>query len=734
MGENTVELQGCTADSLMSYLKSLGVLRLSGEQLEPGVRGSWKNGEFRLTGLPGRQQLIDFFLEGYCPAPVITPWNNASGFYGTGPVDLIKSIAGSGSRRFAAYRRAISGAKALIENLGIKNKPGTQEKQNLLKGIRSALDEPVVEWVDALGVLTGDRLSFAPLLGTGGNDGRLEFAANFMQHLFKVVPLEDVPGPSALKESSRVWLLASLFSEGSPELVKASSGQFNPGGVGGPNATQGFEGSAMVNPWDFVLLIEGTLLLAGSVACRSGMSSRRKAAFPFTVRPSPAGWDTIADSDVKEARYELWLPLWEKPAGTREVAHLMREGRAQVGKRPAETGSDFARAAAALGVDRGLDSFNRFAFYKRSGKAYLASPLGRTPVSYRPGIDLLEETDSWLQRIRRLARDDSTPESLKRAFRSVENATFAFCRRGRPEELQDILVALGEAEKVAGHSKAIQQNVSPIQGLSLRWLSAANDNSPEYYLARAAASIHAAAGGSVPPVRAYLEPVGWKQGAGYAWQPDSNTCVWAGEDLPRNLAGVLARRCLEAARAGYTAQAPVGGLYSARLDDISLFLEGRTDDNKIAGLLRAFAMLRWPAAPGNKEGRGPQPAAPPELGRLYALLKLLFHHQPLPLSAEQAERAKTVRPYQEMLTRLKQGRGEQALRMAADKLKAGGLVPLGSTGGRGRRVPAVEASGETARRTAAALLFPVEGLEPLMGLVLRKTFSFEAAANIKEDE
>jgi len=46
----------------------------------------------------------------------------------------------------------------------------------------------------------------------------------------------------------------------------------------------------------------------------------------------------------------------------------------------------------------------------------------------------------------------------------------------------------------------------------------------------------------------------------------------------------------------------------------------------------------------------------------------------------------------------------------------------------------VEASGETARRTAAALLFPVEGLEPLMGLVLRKTFSFEAAANIKEDE
>ncbi len=735
MSSDTIKLDGCTAEPLMHYLKSLGVLRLIGEQLEPDACGSWKDGIFEIKGVQGRKQLVNFFIEHYSPSPVITPWNNASGFYKGGPTDLIESFSESSSRRFEPYRSAIEGAKALIERLGIDKNPGSGEKQALIKGIRSNLNEQVVDWVDTLGVLAGEKLSFAPLLGTGGNDGRLEFAVNFMQHLLRVLPLDDKPGPSAIYDNSRAWLLASLFNEGSPELVKASSGQFNPGGVGGPNATQGMEGSPMVNPWDYILMIEGSHLLAGSVACRNGQNSRRKAAFPFTVRPSPAGWNTIAETDIKDARYELWMPLWEKPASYKEVAHLMREGRAQVGKRPAVTGSDFARAAAALGVDRGLDSFSRFAFYKRSGKAYLASPLGRIPVIYRPNIDLLEEADQWLERIRRMSRDDNTPASLKRAYRSAENAIFAFCRRGRPEELQEFLIALSEANTVIGKSKILQNSVAPLQGLSLRWLNAANDKSSEYYLARAAASLYGLPSekGNLQPIRANLEPVKREQPGRYAWAPDSNTCVWTGENLARNLAAVLARRCLESARLGLTGLAPVGGLYDASLGDVACFIEGKTDDRKLAALLRAFAILRWPYNDTNAHPGKQQPPAPPELHRLYAFCKLFFHHRPLPLGAEQREHAKTVRPYQEMLTKLKQGRGEQALGFAVNKLLAGGLSPLGSGGGRNRRIPAVRAGNETARRTAAALLFPIESLQPLMDLVLRKKYSYETTVTTKED-
>ena len=52
-------------------------------------------------------------------------------------------------------------------------------------------------WLDVCFVLGEDGPSFFPLLGTGGNDGRLDFTNNFMQRLADVIPFAAGAGPPA---------------------------------------------------------------------------------------------------------------------------------------------------------------------------------------------------------------------------------------------------------------------------------------------------------------------------------------------------------------------------------------------------------------------------------------------------------------------------------------------------------------------------------------------------------
>ena len=45
-------------------------------------------------------------------------------------------------------------------------------------------------------------------------------------------------------------------------MRKRSTGFYNPGSVGGANASVGFNDESMTNPWDYALMFEGTLLFA----------------------------------------------------------------------------------------------------------------------------------------------------------------------------------------------------------------------------------------------------------------------------------------------------------------------------------------------------------------------------------------------------------------------------------------------------------------------------------------
>src|SRR5262249_57036507 len=139
---------------------------------------------------------------------------------------------------------------------------------------------------------------------------------------------------------------------------------------GGRSGTQArFEAASRVNPWDFVLMIEGALLFAGSVARRLGAAGSSRAVFPFTVESVAVGYGsaTASEETTDGSRAELWLPLWEDGCIHAEVRHLFAEGRAQVGRRQAKNAVEFALAANLLGVSRGVYSFARYGFLKRNG-------------------------------------------------------------------------------------------------------------------------------------------------------------------------------------------------------------------------------------------------------------------------------------------------------------------------------------------------------------------------------
>src|SRR3546814_16507933 len=128
------------------------------------------------------------------------------------------------------------------------------------------------------------------------------------------------------RSESTGWLRASLFGEAEPGLIKNAIGQFAPGQAGGPNASTGFEADSTMNPWSFILMIEGALLFAAATVRRNTDEPFGVLSYPFPVRAVDADAGNIGAADAAAARGEFWMPLWEQPACSVEVCAL------QIGK------------------------------------------------------------------------------------------------------------------------------------------------------------------------------------------------------------------------------------------------------------------------------------------------------------------------------------------------------------------------------------------------------------------
>lgn len=709
-------LHGCTPEPLMSYLKALGVLRLVAEQADPDARGAWRAGTFVLSSHLDEDALLKFFLEQYQPTPIVAPWAGGSGFFGQDNRKAVDEIATSRSPRMDSYRVLIEQVRTILQEEGQAAKPSDVAKEHLLRRYRRELQDEFLPWMDCALVLQSEGQGFPPILGTGGNDGRLDFTQNFMQRLVDL----GIPQAQMVRESPG-WLRHALLGESTNNLLTVAVGQFDPGHAGGPNATQGMEGDSLVNPWDFILMIEGALLLAGSLARRMGARQRDKAVFPFTVRPAAVGYASSAEVETAAARGETWLPLWATLASLSELRLVFAEGRAELSGKQSRDGVDFARAIAGLGIDRGVSSFVRFGFLKRSGKAYLAAPLGRFAVrGARREVDLLSEMETWLGRFRRACREDGTPPRFSGALRRIDTAIFDFCRYGGAPRMAEVLCALGNAERQLANGekfrKTDKRTIHPVPLLSAAWLSACDDGSAEFRLALALAAIRGDRERKVVDLRANLEPVEHK-GARWTWAETGGGVVWSGSDLCRNLAAVLTRRVMDAGRTGLDVL-PLNSRFAASLTDVATFLAGDTDDQRLEELLWGLLLIDGANEWREQREQLTKPLERPLLlPSAYALLKLVFlpHQLSWPVGAEGV----LIKPEPDILGHLRAGNVKSACEIAARRLRASGCVPMPGPLSDGRRRELDRDTRVDPTRLAAALLVPVSGTAQLARLVLR---------------
>ena len=516
-----ITLQGCTPTPLASYLKALAVLRLVAEAGtdgggDPAATGFWRADEFVLRTRLTREDLGAFFLERYRPTPLIAPWNGGSGFYlqegklkekdavtgkklKTGVRDqeteatrTVAAIVQSTSRRFADYRDAIATARRVVADFKIietpENTATDNQKDRFIQAFRNVASDHCLCAMDCSVVIASDETSFPPLLGTGGNDGNLDFTNNFMQRLLDVIDMSvDTARPGA-DES----LTSALFAVPCDMLSESAIGQFAPGSAGGPNAASGFEGSARINPWDFILMLEGAMLFAASAVRRLEFGDRAILSAPFVVRSRMGTEGAASAEDDDDSRNEIWMPLWTAPCGVDEVRSLLSEGRATLNGRSARDGLDFARAVARLGVNRGIQSFQRYGFLKRQGKNFLATPLSRIAVRRNPDADLIADLErrNWLSSVQRYARDENAPNTFRTAARQLDTALFALTQQGSRTAIRSVLRRVGRIEAALNSSPKSQESVRvPIPSLSLPWAIKADDQSAEFRIAAALAGL-----------------------------------------------------------------------------------------------------------------------------------------------------------------------------------------------------------------------------------------------------
>ncbi len=700
---NEIELPGCEDETLINYLKGLGIFRIIHQQADPSVRGYWRRGHFCIRTKLAPEELERFFQEDFSPSPFFVPWGSRSGFWDEnsekGAREALEKIMGSENKRFQKFIDGVLSIRKINQKYSINKKPDKKEKDNYIFHLRSEVNNSVRQWIDACYALTENGSEVMYLLGTGGNEGSGSYSKSHMEALnFLFFNYEEDQLNRSLK--------ASLYGDRYKKEKDLSCGQLN------PETAQ----NNLLNPWDIVLALEGALFFAGSATKKYNVSG--EASFPFTVEASLTGVGHLSDIKTSEFSKEFWMPVWDTPSRFQEIVFLFKEGKVNFGKKKVRNGLDFNLAVSSLGVDRGISAFNRYGRMERNGQSNIAIFMGKFKVQNVKNTDLIAECDYWINKLRILSNNSNTPVRYKKHFHRIESAIFDFTKYGGEGYLQNVLIELGKAEQ--SFSKASSEKpVKPLSGLTAKWIPACDDGSAEYRIACALASINDSDLGSI---RKQLEPVKWR--GSYEWIEDLKSVTWSQSDLYKNLINILKRRVLESQKLGKGW--PVRGYYKADIHDIVLFINGELDEDKISSLLFGLSTIKWrdykePARVENQETFSPYFNA-------YALLKLVF---PDGVFTKKKGILKTTYKtdvdngtvsikFDEDIINLFSHNPQKAIEIAIRRLRTHGFVPMGSMK-TNVLIPDFALDQKVSERILAALLIPVWQYNTLAKAVLRNT-------------
>jgi CRISPR-associated protein Csx17 len=666
---------------MSAYLKALAIFRLVSEQADQSARAFWGDEYFVLVSALDKAALIEFFLKRYHPTPVLAPWNGGSGFYAKDRKVGIDAIRATTDERFAEYKADLAKATEMVSDIGGEKAGSVKEEDvrrtDILRKCRNHLSDRAVEWLDAAIAIASDgKRAFAPILGTGGNEGRLDYTNNFMENLSRLLidPGKKLPVDALLEHA--------LFETPSGGFQDIAVGQYDPGRSGGANQGAGIFGAAVANPWNAVLTIEGAIAWSGGIYRKQGISYRSFWCSPFTVRPSAVGLGSAVEKDETTARAEVWTPLWKRRARYGEIRSLLREGRAQVDGRPAKNGLEFAQAVASLGIDRAISSFVRYSLLKRRGDSYIALPAGCFPVHYRTAADGVRELVPYVDRADYTARgsQDEAASSWLPLKRGAQEAMFKALLFEGSEHLVDVLASFGA---MCRWLMARGQNPSWPGRLNSKWVrECAERREGRIAVAIASLSSHDVAGS----FQASLNR-------------DSENYAWKGPTLAARMFSVLRSRTLAAQNSD---QSPFRARYFARPEDIAAFLAAETDDDLIENLIFAFVHAKIPE---RRDERGVKHL---RLWTNYCVLKQLFAPESH-AGVTGPDGAIRLKPDSAIPALLAAGRVAEATNVAIRRLRVSGLRPAIQCGrdvGDGVRL-------------GAALLIPVAGIDKIRELAVR---------------
>jgi CRISPR-associated protein Csx17 len=583
------------------------------------------------------------------------------------------------------YKRLLAAADRRFKNL----------KSSLIPDCKKAWRGQHASWMSAAVILEEDGSPEWPsLLGTGGNDGNLDFTNNLMQ-IFSGL-FDTASANSESRPHAAPLLRNSLWSLPADNLEPNSIGQFQPGSAGGANSTTGPAGDSLVNTWDFVLMMEGSILFSARNTRRLEPNAVSRASAPFAIRAHAAGFNSPGKE--KAQRGEQWMPIWNRPVTLRDLACMLQDGRLQLGRKTVNRPVDAVRAISRLGVTSGIESFVRFGYLERNGQSTLAVPLGRIAVRQHPGSFLIDDIAQWVDRLERQARDSNSPGRLAHAERILTDAVMAaLTHDDTPERWQEVLRSAVAIESLQANGTAI--DAGPIPPLNPDWIHAIGfDRFPEVRLAVALGSAAAAYSRdrrAFDPVRHHCLPL--QRGARKFNTSDKRLVndprvVVSGRDPLADCSAIVQRRLIEAAARGQR-RLPLTSPYGcgARLSDLDLLLAGHVNLQLTVELARGLMAIKWDKFDFKQLPmvRGTFNHAIPEAWlaiRLACLSDALPTGQKIPAEGR-------------MVARLISGDGATATQIAIQRLRSAGIRPP---------LQAAFTDQATARLWAAALVFPLD--------------------------
>jgi CRISPR-associated protein Csx17 len=685
-------LPGLSPDSLGNYLASLGLLRVLSRRW-PSVRIAWWDEVLQVVGGP---TTLDALLD-----------------------ELVRIAS---ENEWTQYDKAWSDAQ----------KRGTKTKSGVPLALWQAEAREDLLPLFAAHAVPHARVSFNPLLGSGGNAGRRDFAAGWRKAVdaLAAAPKTAKAGgkrkaiSAAPSDEKRNALQALLLGHPVRWVVeKLGAGSWFSEATKLYNSGQSPAREGLISPWAMVLACEGLAFFAGSASRRLGARSERAVgAFPFITKPIAAS----AEKEADRLRAEIWVPLWDRPMSFAEVNTLFSRGRAELHGRAAVTPAAFATAIRKRGVDAGVTSFSRFT-------------LGRTTSAntFEPRLEarFTVGASSWqdeavakaLERITALLEHRGFPRDGERfvGLRGPIEATLlaVATEPGNPESSLALLDAVVGALDRIDRNRSFREGKVRWEPLPLEWLPSLFADAPSGVEARLALSLVSAFPETLP-FASFRFGVEWtrEQNGRYEydwatqprWFEHSKVAparwVWGPGELARVLGAVLSRRLLEEARLDKTnPERPRGRApFPATTQDIRHWLAGDLDESLLWSWLSRLALFDWRSVPQAVRALAPrQDSAPRTDGELalLGLLQPLIDRRPLVIRElspndllSEETGARTTEAARSLVTLIRAGSLDVAYRLASSRYAMAGA-----------RLATLNAPFAThdPDRLAAALLFPI---------------------------